>query len=240
MIRVLIVDDQDIVRQGMDTILSHEPGIEVAGTAANGQEAITQVAALQPDVVLMDLKMPVMNGIQATRNLSEQHPHSKVLVLTTYDGDEWVFDAIKAGASGYLLKDAASEEIVAAIREASAGEVHLDPAIAGKVLAEFNRLTAGNSARAGANQRRPPATRPPQSTAGHDDAGPLLEPLTERELAILQEMVQGKSNKEIAETLFLAEGTVKNYVSAIIEKLQANDRTQAAILALKRGLAHLD
>ena len=238
MIRVLIVDDQDIVRQGMDTILRHEPGIEVAGVAANGQEAITLAETLQPDVVLMDLKMPVMNGIQATRTLCEQFPKSRVLVLTTYDGDEWVFDAIRAGASGYLLKDAASEEIVAAIRGAVAGEVHLDPAIAGKVLAEFNRLTTSSPLRAAP---RRPANGPAARSGSPAEANELLlEPLTERELAILQEMVQGKTNKEIAETLFLAEGTVKNYVSAIIEKLQANDRTQAAILALKRGLARLE
>jgi DNA-binding NarL/FixJ family response regulator len=236
-IRVLIVDDQDIVRQGMDTILRHEPGIEVAGVAANGQEAITLAETLQPDVVLMDLKMPVMNGIQATRTLCEQFPKSRVLVLTTYDGDEWVFDAIRAGASGYLLKDAASEEIVAAIRGAVAGEVHLDPAIAGKVLAEFNRLTTSSPLRAAPRPANGPAARSGSPAEANEL---LLEPLTERELAILQEMVQGKTNKEIAETLFLAEGTVKNYVSAIIEKLQANDRTQAAILALKRGLARLE
>lgn len=241
MIRLLIVDDQDIVRQGLDTILRHEPGIEVAGVAANGQEAITQAETLRPDVVLMDLKMPLMNGIQATRTLSERLPQIRVLVLTTYDGDEWVFDAIKAGASGYLLKDAASEEIVAAIRGAVAGEVHLDPAIAGKVLAEFNRLTTNGPARLGPRPANGPAARSAARSDSQAQANELLlEPLTERELAILQEMVHGKTNKEIAETLFLAEGTVKNYVSAIIEKLQANDRTQAAILALKRGLARLE
>ncbi len=237
MIRVLIVDDQDIVRQGMNTILSHEPGIEVAGVAANGQEAIAQVEALQPDVVLMDLKMPVMNGIQATRTLGKRYPRTRVLVLTTYDADEWVFDAIRAGASGYLLKDAASEEIVAAIRGVVAGEVHLDPAIAGKVLAEFNRLTTSSPVRSGPRLVNDPAAHSGSPAEANEL---LLEPLTERELAILQEMVQGKTNKEIAETLFLAEGTVKNYVSAIIDKLQANDRTQAAILALKRGLARLE
>jgi DNA-binding NarL/FixJ family response regulator len=218
-------------------MLRHEPGIEVAWVAANGQEAITLAETLQPDVVLMDLKMPVMNGIQATRTLCEQFPKSRVLVLTTYDGDEWVFDAIRAGASGYLLKDAASEEIVAAIRGAVAGEVHLDPAIAGKVLAEFNRLTTSSPLRAAPRPANGPAARSGSPAEANEL---LLEPLTERELAILQEMVHGKTNKEIAETLFLAEGTVKNYVSAIIEKLQANDRTQAAIMALKRGLARLE
>jgi DNA-binding NarL/FixJ family response regulator len=221
-IRVLITDDQDIVRQGLSVILSHQPGLEVAGLAANGREAVRLVGQVQPDVVLMDLKMPEMNGVLATRAIVSQYPQIKVVVLTTYDTDEWVFDAIRAGASGYLLKDSTSKEIVQAIRGAVAGEVHIDPAIAGKVLAEFNRLT----------QSRP--------APAHPDEALTMALLTERERTVLQEMAQGKSNREIAETLFLAEGTVKNYVSAIISKLQANDRTQAAILALKRGLATLE
>jgi two-component system NarL family response regulator len=163
-----------------------------------------------------------MNGVLATRTIVSRYPQTKVVVLTTYDTDEWVFDAIRAGASGYLLKDSTSKEIVQAIRGAVAGEVHIDPAIASKVLAEFNRLT----------QSRPAPAYP--------DEALTMALLTERERTVLQEMAQGKSNREIAETLFLAEGTVKNYVSVIISKLQANDRTQAAILALKRGLATLE
>jgi len=221
-IRVLITDDQDIVRQGLSVILSHQPGLEVVGLAANGREAVRLVGQVQPDVALMDLKMPEMNGVLATRAIVSQYPQIKVVVLTTYDADEWVFDAIRAGASGYLLKDSTSKEIVQAILGAVAGEVHIDPAIAGKVLAEFNRLT----------QSRPAPAYP--------DEALTMALLTERERTVLQEMAQGKSNREIAETLFLAEGTVKNYVSAIISKLQANDRTQAAILALKRGLATLE
>jgi DNA-binding NarL/FixJ family response regulator len=226
-IRVLIVDDQDVVRHGLGVILSHQPGIEVAGYAADGQEALEQAAALRPHVALMDLKMPRMNGIQATRQISRQFPAVKVVVLTTYDGDEWVFDAIRAGASGYLLKDSDGAEIVAAVRGAAVGEVRIDPAVAGKVLQEFNRL-------AGPMSRHSNAAVSPRS-------GQLqIEELTERELNVLQELVQGKSNHEIADSLHLAEGTVKNYVSSIIDKLQANDRTQAAILALKRGLATLE
>jgi DNA-binding NarL/FixJ family response regulator len=221
-IRVLITDDQDIVRQGLSVILSHQPGLEVAGLAANGREAVRLVGQVQPDVALMDLKMPEMNGVLATRTIVSRYPQTKVVVLTTYDTDEWVFDAIRAGASGYLLKDSTSTEIVQAIRGTVAGEVHIDPAIASKVLAEFNRLT----------QSRPAPAYP--------DEALTMALLTERERTVLQEMAQGKSNREIAETLFLAEGTVKNYVSAIISKLQANDRTQAAILALKRGLATLE
>jgi len=228
MIRVLITDDQDIIRQGLSVILKHQPGMEVVGTAANGREAVRLVGIVQPDVVLMDLKMPEMNGVLATRKIVSQHPEVKVVVLTTYDADEWVFDAIRAGASGYLLKDCTSEEIVQAIRGAVAGEVRIDPAVAGKVLAEFNRLA----------QSQPAMTQPRHLTLPGDVMA--IETLTERELAVLHEMAQGKSNKEIAETLFLAEGTVKNYVSAIISKLQANDRTQAAIFALKKGLATLE
>lgn len=225
-IRVLIVDDQDVVRHGLGVILSHQAGIEVAGYAADGQEALEQAAALQPDVALMDLKMPRMNGIQATRQITRQFPAVKVVALTTYDGDEWVFDAIRAGASGYLLKDSDGAEIVAAVRGAVAGQVRIDPAVAGKVLSEFKRLAG-------------PAGWP--APARSPDPAPFpLEELTERELSVLQELAQGKSNREIAETLHLAEGTVKNYVSIIIDKLHANDRTQAAILALKRGLATLE
>lgn len=226
MIRVLIVDDQDIVRQGLGVILQHQPDIEVVGYAADGQEALEQTAVARPDVVLMDLKMPRLNGLQATARITQRFPAVKVVVLTTYDSEEWLFDAIRAGASGYLLKDSDRSDIVAAVRGAVAGEVRLDPAIAGKVLQEFKRLKSQDA------PFRPPAS------AGREF--PPIEELTERELSILQELAQGKSNREIAETLFLAEGTVKNYVSLIISKLQANDRTQAAILALKRGLATLE
>lgn len=221
MTRVLIVDDQDIVRQGLGVILTHAEGVEVAGYAADGQEALQQVAALRPDVVLMDLKMPRLNGIQATARITREHAGVKVVVLTTYDADEWLFDAIRAGASGYLLKDSDSEEIIDAVRRAAEGEVRLDPAVAGRVLQEFNRLKAAPLPAAQAKEL------------------PQIEQLTERELAILQELAQGKSNREIAAALYLAEGTVKNYVSIIIDKLQANDRTHAAILALRRGLATL-
>lgn len=222
MIRVLIVDDQDVVRQGLRVILNHETGIEVVGTAANGQEAVDQTAQLKPAVVLMDLKMPVLNGIQATRAIVEKFSQTKVIVLTTYSADEWVFDALRAGACSYLLKDSDSADIVRAIRGAVEGEATIDPAIAGRVLAEFNRLVAN------------------QPVAKQNAEFPAIESLTERELVVLQQLANGKPNREIAETLSLSEGTVKNYVSTILSKLQVNDRTQAAILALKRGLARLE
>jgi len=226
MIRVLVVDDQDIVRHGLGVILAHQPGIEVLGYAADGVEALEQVAAQPPDVALMDLKMPRLNGIHATRQIVERYPDVKVVVLTTYDTDEWLFDAIRAGARGYLLKDSDSHAIVAAIRGAFEGETTLDPSVAGKVLQEFNRLAALNT------------SHPTPGKAA--SIFPEIDPLTERELAILQRLAQGESNTQIAEALFLAEGTVKNYVSSIISKLQANDRTHAAVLALKRGLATLE
>ena len=224
MIRVLIVDDQEIVRQGLAVILRHQPGMEVVGLAADGLEAVDQVVSARPHVVLMDLKMPRLNGIQATRRITQLGPAVKVVVLTTYDTDEWVFDAIRAGASGYLLKDSDGSTIIQAIKDAAAGQARLDPAIAHRVLREFNRLTAHQA-------ERPPADLP---------AEPPLEALTERELVILQELARGKNNREIADTLFLAEGTVKNYVSTILAKLHANDRTQAALVALRHGLAKLD
>lgn len=227
-IRVLVADDQAIVRQGLEVILSSEPGLVVAGVATNGEEAVSRAAELRPDVVLMDLKMPKLNGIHATQRITRQMPSVKVLVLTTYDGDEWLFDALRAGACGYLLKDSDSDAIVAAVRGAAAGEVHLDPHVAGKVLQAFNQQGGSPSSMA-----RLAASPTPSGE-------PRYETLSERELAVLQELVQGKSNLEIAATLFLAEGTVKNYVSTIMAKLHANDRTQAAVYALKRGLARLD
>lgn len=222
-IRVLITDDQEVVRQGLKVILKHEPGINVVGMAANGQEAIELVGQFKPDVVLMDLKMPVLNGIHATRAIVEKFPQTKVIVLTTFSADDWVFDAVRAGACGYLLKDSDSAEIVRAIRGAVEGYVMLDPAIAGRVLSEFNRL----------------ASQQP-TTHNADSELPPIEPLTEREQAVLQQLANGKTNQEIAHALFLSEGTVKNYVSTIMSKLQTHDRTHAAILALKRGLAKLD
>jgi NarL family two-component system response regulator LiaR len=220
MIRVLICDDQDIVRKGLQIILSHSEGIEVVGLAEDGEEAVRLAIAQKPDVILMDLKMPRLNGIHATRRITTAFPDIKVVVLTTYDADEWVFDAIRAGASGYLLKDTDGEEIVTAVHEVIEGKVRLDPQIAGKVLQEFNRL-----------DRAPIKPQP-------DD--PVLEKLTERELSILRLMAQGKTNQEIADALFLAPGTIKNNVSNIIGKLHTNDRTQAVLAALRRGIVNLE
>lgn len=221
-IRVMLVDDQQIVRQGLATILLYEEDIDVVGEAGDGQEAVSAAEALRPDVVLMDLKMPVLGGVPATRQIRTALPDTQVIVLTTYDTDDLVFQAIRAGATGYLLKDASSETLSAAIRGVMHGESQLDPTVARKVLGEFQRLATEETT------RRPPPT---------EDLA--TEPLTPREEEVLDLLVEGLSNREIAGRLHLTEGTVRNYVSRIIGKLQANDRTQAVVAALRRGLVDL-
>jgi DNA-binding NarL/FixJ family response regulator len=212
MVRVLICDDQTVVREGLAAILSTDPEIEVVGLASHGAEALELVSQTGPDVVLMDLRMPVMNGIQATQRLRRAHPDLHVLVLTTYAEDQWVLDAVRAGATGYLLKDTRRDELVAAIKGTAEGRTYLDPAIAGTVMQ--------------AAASPPPARQ----------AEPLVEPFTEREREILGLLAQGQSNPEIARQLHLAKGTVRNYVSVIFQKLGVSDRTQAAVVAVKRGL----
>jgi len=210
-IRVLICDDQMVVRMGLRAILSTAPGIEVVGEARDGSEALALVETTSPDVVLMDLKMPVSNGVEATAAIRERHPGVGVLVLTTYDADEWVFDAIRAGASGYLLKDTPREGLVKAIEGTAAGETHVDPAVAGKLFRQVARGPA------------------PAATA-------LAASLSPREREVLALLARGLNNADIARRLYLSEGTVRNYVSAILSKLDVSDRTQAAVLALRHGL----
>ncbi|HEX9014343.1 MAG TPA: response regulator transcription factor [Anaerolineaceae bacterium] len=211
MIRVLICDDQAVVCEGLNAILSTAAGIEVAGLANNGAQALDQVQRLQPDVVLMDLKMPVMNGIQATRAIRERFPQVRILVLTTYDLDEWVFDAIHSGASGYLLKDTPRDELISAIRGTADGKTYVDPDVAGKL---FQRISAQS---------------PRLDTQ-------LVNMLSDRELDVLTLLAHGLTNPEIARQLFLSEGTVRNYISSILDKLNVSDRTQAALLALRAGI----
>jgi DNA-binding NarL/FixJ family response regulator len=222
-IRVLLVDDQQIVRQGLATILKYAPGIEVVGDAADGEEAVARARHLEPDVVLMDLKMPRLGGIPATRQICAELADTHVIILTTYDTDDLVFEGIKAGAKGYLLKDASGETLVDAIRGVVRGESQLDPGVARRVLGEFQRL---------ASRAPSPPARPPVEAVG-------IEPLTSREEEVLHLLVEGLPNREIGARLHLTEGTVKNYVSAIITKLQANDRTHAVVTALRRGLVDL-
>jgi len=213
-IRILLVDDQTLFREGLRTLLSVHRDFEVVAEAGNGEEAIRLAHSLLPSVVLMDLQMPMLDGVAATRRLHEELPNVRVIVLTTFDDDEMVFDGLRAGAVGYLLKDAPSEKLAEAIRVAARGETFLQPSVAAKVVAEFARLT------------RKTARTPDSAT----------EPLSERELEILRLIGQGASNREIAGTLFLAEGTVKNHVTNILGKLDARDRTQAALKARDCGL----
>jgi len=224
-IRVLLVDDQEIIRQGLATILKYAEGIEVVGHASDGRQALALARDLKPDVVMMDLKMPGLGGIPATRQIVAELPDTRVVILTTYDTDDLVFEGIKAGASGYLLKDASAETLVEAIRGVMRGESQIAPKVARKVLSEFQRLVEVSE------------TAPVVRLARDDDL--IIEPLTAREEDVLRLLVEGLSNREIGEKLFLSEGTVKNYVSAIIGKLQANDRTHAVVTALRHGLVDL-
>jgi DNA-binding NarL/FixJ family response regulator len=211
MIRVLLCDDQEVVCQGLKAILGTSSEIEVAGLTNNGLEAINFIEKESVDVVLMDLKMPVMNGIQATREIKENFPLVKVLVLTTYDADAWLFDAVRNGADGYLLKDTSREALIHGIQEVHAGRTPGDTKVAGRLFSQLSSQPL-----------------PGDTTLGQD--------LTEREREILKLISHGLANADIAGKLFLSEGTVRNYVSAILEKLDVDDRTQAAVLALRFGL----
>jgi len=211
MIRVLICDDQAVVVDGLEMILGADPEIEVVGTAHDGEEALQKVAAVKPDVALMDLKMPGMNGIQATRRIRQEHPEVRVLVLTTFGDDDWVFDAIRAGAAGYLLKGTSRQELIKAVKGTAAGDTHVDPAVAGKLFSHVAQSPAQQESR-------------------------MAEALSERELEVLGLLAQGLTNAEIADRLYLTRGTVRNYVSAILTKLGVEDRTQAALIAVKHGL----
>jgi len=212
-VRVLLVDDQALFRAGLRAVLSAEDGIEVVGEASDGQEALQHAAETRPDVVLMDLKMPVFDGVAATRRLRVQSPSCQIVALTTFEDDELVFEALRAGAVGYLLKDVAPQRLVEAIVAAARGESVLQPSVAAKVLAELVRL-------------------PHQAARAASAAG-----LSERELEVLRLIARGASNKEIAAALFLAEGTVKNHVTNILTKLEVTDRTQAALRARELGVA---
>jgi DNA-binding NarL/FixJ family response regulator len=214
MIRILLVDDQALFREGLCTLLSVQPGLEVVGEAANGEEAVHLAATLRPDVVLMDLHMPVLDGVAATRRLRESWPDCRVIVLTTFDDDEYVFEGLRAGAVGYLLKDVGSEKLVEAIKATARGESFLQPSVAAKVVAEFARMAGQAPLRSGS----------------------LVEPLSSRELEVLRLIATGKTNREIADALVIAEGTVKNHVTSILGKLGVRDRTQAALKARELGL----
>jgi DNA-binding NarL/FixJ family response regulator len=208
---VLIVEDQTLMRQGLKTILDLEPGIRVIGEAANGEEGLRQALQLRPDVILMDIQMPVINGVDATRAIVAAWPEAKVIVLTTFDRDDYVFQSIRAGAMGYLLKDMPADALIAVIRQVQRGEPFIQPEVAARTLREVAR--------------------------GAAEGGQHAFDLTEREREVLALLAQGASNREIASRLSITEGTVKNHVSNILGKLQAENRTQAADIARRYGLA---
>jgi NarL family two-component system response regulator LiaR len=212
-IRVFIADDHAIVRKGIEAVLELIPDIDVVGQAENGRDTVYLVAQLEPDVILMDLVMPEMDGIEAIRRIKEHQPATCILVLTTFSGEEKIFPAIKAGALGYHLKDSRPEELVRAIRQVDRGEASLHPVIARKVLEELNR----------------PSDKPPTP-----------DPLTQREVEVLRLVAQGLENAEIAEQLVITEATVRTHVSNITGKLHVASRTQAALYALREGIASLD
>jgi len=210
-IRVVICDDQEVVRAGLRAIVGTAPGLDVVGVAGDGAEAVDLVERTQPDVVLMDLNMPGVTGVQATRVLRGRFPTVKVLVLTTYDADEWVMDAIRAGAAGYLLKDAPRADLISAIEGTAAGKTFVDASVAGKLFAQIATPTVSRDTT-------------------------LATAFSERERDVLRLLAQGLSNAEIAGQLFLSEGTIRNYLSAIFEKLGVSDRTKAALIAVRHGL----
>jgi DNA-binding NarL/FixJ family response regulator len=213
-IKILLVDDQALFREALRTLLSMQPEFEIIGEAGNGAEAVRLAKQFVPDIVLMDLQMPVLDGVAATRRLREDLPGCRVIALTTFDDDEYVFEGLRAGAVGYLLKDVPSEKLCEAIRAAARGETFLQPSVAAKVVAEFARIS----------NRKP------------INSQPLVDPLSNRELEILRLLANGASNKEIAAALFIAEGTVKNHVTNILSKLEVRDRTQAALKAKEMRL----
>jgi DNA-binding NarL/FixJ family response regulator len=222
-VRVLVVDDQRLMRDGIASLLSIQEGIEIVGTAGNGQEAIDQAVTLQPDVVLMDVRMPVLDGVAATSELRRQLPGCQVLMLTTFDDEEYIVDALRAGASGYLLKDIPAQDLAKAVISAHMGIYQLDAAVAGKMVASLTGLGRGSSV------PPPVASSMPISSATQTE-------LTEREIEVLRLIAKGASNREISEQLVISEGTVKNHISSILSRLGLRDRTQAALYARENEL----
>ena len=215
-IRLLLVDDQALFREGLRILLEQSPRLKIVAEASNGEEAITAARFHTPDIILMDLRMPRLNGVEATRRIVAEIPTTRIIVLTTFEDDDEIYEALSAGASGYLLKASPSERVIEAIELTARGESFIEPSVTAKLLQHFSRLASHESRRAA----------PP----------PLAEPLSSRELDVLTHLASGRSNKEIAAELGIAEGTVKNHMSNVIGKLGALDRTQAALRARELGL----
>lgn len=218
MVRVLVVDDQQLIREGIASLLSIQDGVEIVGTAADGQEAVKQALSLSPDVILMDVRMPVMDGVTATAHIRRQLPACQVLMLTTFNDEDHIVKALQAGASGYLLKDIPANDLAQAVKLTHAGIYQLDPSVAGKLVGALDQ--------------------PPRSSGkavsqveGAEAASRTMSPLTDRELQVLRLIAQGATNREIAAQLVISEGTVKNHISNILSRLGLRDRTQAAIYA---------
>ncbi len=216
MIKVMLVDDQQLIRQGIRILLEQEPDIEVVAEAANGYEALHHCRDGQPDVVLMDVQMPEMDGVECTRQLTKIYPETGVIILTTFDDDDYIFDGLRAGARGYLLKDVSSADLAAAVRTVAGGGALIQPSISRRVISEFSRLSGGTASPG------------------------LVETLTPRELDVLHSLADGLSNLEISQKLVITEGTVKNHVSSLLAKLGVRDRTQAVLKAQKLNLLQKD
>lgn len=239
-IRLMIVDDQPLIRRGLAMMLDTEPDIDIVATAEDGQKAIEMALETEPDVIVMDLQMPGINGVDATREITNQLPDTRIVVLTTFDHDGLVFDAIRAGAQAYLLKDATETEVLATIKAVHQGESYLSPSIARKVMGQFRNLPDTSDKQPNALASEIPS----QTKVTNQTASPATEsgaaslnteiPLTAKEEQILSQIAEGKTNKQIAEEIHLAEGTVKNYVSRIMAKLHAQSRTELAVRAVSR------
>ena len=231
-VRVLVVDDQRLMREGIASLLGIQDGVEVIGTASNGEEALERAVSLRPDVILMDVRMPVMDGVTATEQLHRQVPDCKILMLTTFDDEEYVIEALRVGASGYLLKDIPARDLAQAVQAVHHGIYQLDPAVMGRVMTSLGGLK-------GTESRAPVSTT---ASSSRENAAPATPGslkhagLTEREIEVLRLIAKGATNREIAETLVISEGTVKNHISNILSRLGLRDRTQAAIYARENAL----